>query len=173
MRTSESYEALIQELHLAIRHVESAFDQYKDMKRRAGIIASEERDMATAALGYTLHNLYNAIENYFLRIAKFFENSLQQDAWHKDLVNRMAMELEGVRPALFSTEELHSFHELRAFRHVFRTIYDSRLDPRKVALAEENAEPAMQSLREAHTRYVHVLAEIRDGLSDPSDTDTR
>ena len=32
--------------------------------------ASDEYDYA--ALGYTLHNLYNAFEAYFLRVAKFF-----------------------------------------------------------------------------------------------------
>ena len=42
-----------------------------------------------AALGYTIHNLYGVIENYCLRIAKFFENGIGQDAWHKELLRRI------------------------------------------------------------------------------------
>ena len=42
-----------------------------------------------AAFGYTIHNLYNAFESYFFRIAKFFENEIYQHEWHSSLVERM------------------------------------------------------------------------------------
>jgi hypothetical protein len=47
---------------------------------------TEELDWA--ALGYTIHNLYNLLKSYFLRIAKFFENSLDPLSWHGDLVQQ-------------------------------------------------------------------------------------
>ena len=36
--------------------------------------ATDELDWA--ALGYTIHNIYNALESYFLRVSRFFENDL-------------------------------------------------------------------------------------------------
>jgi len=45
-----------------------------------------------AARAYTLHNLYCLFENCFLRIAKFFENALDPQTGHQDLVRRMALQ---------------------------------------------------------------------------------
>jgi hypothetical protein len=42
-----------------------------------------------SALGYTLHIVYTAMENYFLRISKVFENNLPRESWHKELLERM------------------------------------------------------------------------------------
>jgi len=55
--------------------------------------------MAWSAVGFTLHNLYNAIENYFLRVAKFFENQIEGGSWHRDLVNRMGHAVPSLRSA--------------------------------------------------------------------------
>ena len=168
-RDSEAFGALIDDLTLAIRHVEDQAERYHSMRRRADAVApqdAEGQEMATAAVGFEIHNLYNAVENYFLRIAKFFENQLEGSTWHRDLVNRMATSAAGLRPPLLNAGELAPFHELRAFRHVFRVIYDDRLDPRRLALAEEQIAPALRSLGAAHTAYIEKLKEIRRALVD-------
>ncbi len=163
MRDSEAYMTLRQELTLAMEHVQGQYEKYLEMKRRARAVQVPE-EITIAALGFTLHNLYNAMENYFLRISKFFENNLSPDSWHRDLVNRMALSIEGVRPALLDRENLRAFHELRAFRRVFRVIYDSTLDPRKVALIEEEAPRAVNALAAAHERYLEKLEAIEQSL---------
>ncbi|MFP4409359.1 MAG: hypothetical protein ACLFPW_12640 [Spirochaetaceae bacterium] len=163
MRNSEAYATLQQELTLAMEHVQGQYEKYLDMKRRSRVTETPE-EIVIAAIGFSLHNLYNAMENYFLRISKFFENELSRDSWHRDLVNRMALSIEGVRPALLDRETLKPFQELRAFRHVFRTIYDSTLEPRKVALVEEEAPNAVEILEKAHVGYLAKLGEIRRGL---------
>lgn len=66
----------------------------------------------------------------------------------------MALSIEGVRPSLLGKDQLEPFHELHGFRHVFRAIYDSTLDPRKLAIAADHVEPAVATLRE-----------IRNGLA--------
>lgn len=165
MHEAESYATLIEELELAAEHVSGQYAKFLEMRRRYER-ADAEDEMAIAALGYTVHNLYNAIENYFLRIAKFFENNLDNDSWHRDLTNRMAMSIEGVRPALLPKDQLEPFHELRAFRHVFRVIYDASLDPRKLAIAADQVEPAVKALLSAHESYLSKLREIRNGLAE-------
>ena len=51
--------------------------------------ATDELDWA--ALGYTIHNIYNALESYFLRISRFFENDLPPSTWHRELVEHMTI----------------------------------------------------------------------------------
>ena len=89
---------------------------------------------------YQLHNLYNAIEDLFKIIAGAFENNVTDlSRWHTELLRRMKLTIEGIRPALISKESAAYLDELRAFRHVFRHAYNIRLDPRKI---EENVKKA-------------------------------
>jgi len=74
------------------------------------------------ALAYTLASLYSVMENYFLRIAKAFENRVDPSQWHRDLLDRMAIEITGERPVLLTGHERSAIDELGAFRHVFRHI---------------------------------------------------
>jgi hypothetical protein len=60
---------------------------------RASMMAGDE--FAWAAVGYTIHNIYCLFENYFLRVSKFFENSLDQANWHAQLAPRMTLEIPG------------------------------------------------------------------------------
>ena len=163
-RTADAYLALVEDLEIAIEHVERQYDDFQRTFERAKVEFDAADQIAWAAVGFMLHNLYNAIENYFLRVAKFFENAIEGSTWHRDLVNRMAHEVPSLRPALLSPDDLAPFHELRSFRHTFRTLYDRKLDPRRVELAAENAEPAMQSLRRAHAPFSDALREIARAL---------
>jgi len=87
------------------------------------------------AAGYHLHNLYSAFEHVFERVAKVFENSLEDKSkYHIQLLNRMAIDIDGIRPKLLSTENYKILNELRAFRHVFRYSYDFELDADKILL---------------------------------------
>jgi len=90
-------------------------------------MAEEKDEYLYAALGYTLHNLYNAFEGYFFRIAKFFENNITEPTWHKGLLEWMTLNIEGVRPALMDLAMRVRIDELLKFRHVFRNIYKSPL----------------------------------------------
>ncbi len=78
---------------------------------------------------YQLHNLYSAAEELFKIVASAFENSVTDfSRWHTELLPRMTLDIQGVRPALLSTESTELLDELRAFRHVFRHAYMKQLD---------------------------------------------
>ena len=103
----------------------------QNTRATARIRAGATEDLDYAALGYTIHNLYSLLENYALRIAKTFENEIDDSRWHRDLINRMTLEVATVRPAVWSRELARHVDELRRFRHAFRHVYDSSLDPDK------------------------------------------
>jgi len=111
---------------------------YKEIEKRAsGIEMSQER---TESLSYHLHNLYCAFEDMFLMIADFFENEIAEKAgYHKYLLLRMSVEIEGVRPPVISKETMRLLDNLRAFRHLFRHAYGYRLENSKVKMVLEVA----------------------------------
>lgn len=87
---------------------------------------------AIDSMGYQLHNLYGAFEQLFEEVARFFENRIDDAAYHADLVRRMQLDIRGVRPALLSGETASRMDELRRFRHLFRHAYATDLDPARV-----------------------------------------
>lgn len=78
---------------------------------------------------YQLHNLYSAIEDLLKIVAGAFENNVADlSRWHTELLRRMSLEIQGIRPALLSEKSGELLNELRAFRHLFRHAYGRRLD---------------------------------------------
>ena len=82
----------------------ATMDELSALNERAAerIRAGATDDLDYAALGYTMHNIYGVIENACLRISKFFENGLSTDGWHKDLLNRMLLDIPGRVGLLYS-----------------------------------------------------------------------
>lgn len=135
-----------------------------EFRRASGRIASGARDsLDYAALGYTIHNIYGLMENSFLRIAKTFENHIEGDRWHRDLVQRMTIQVEGMRPALLDSDAALLVDELRAFRHIFRNIYQTRLDPERVMAVARTCEKAMDAFGAATERFKGELRIILAG----------
>ncbi|PZR76879.1 MAG: hypothetical protein DLM73_01610 [Chthoniobacterales bacterium] len=110
-----------------------------EVAQAAGQLAKErfEGDSAASleACAYNLARLYNVIEQMAQRVARLFENSIDEDrGWHAELIRRMTIEIGGVRPALFPENLAHPLRELRAFRHLVTHAYDLTLDPDKLRL---------------------------------------
>jgi hypothetical protein len=67
------------------------------------------------SLAYKLHNLYSAYEDLFKLVARFFENQIADiSGYHFELLNRMKLQIEGVRPRLLSDESFMLLDELEA-----------------------------------------------------------
>jgi hypothetical protein len=84
--------------------------------------------------GYWLHNLYSAFEDLFKLTAGFWENNVNIDGdFHVNLLKRMLVHIEQVRPALISEQSYQFLNELRGFRHVFRHAYSFGMDDERVS----------------------------------------
>lgn len=84
-------------------------------------------------LGYHLHNLYSALEDLFREVANTFENRIEPaEAYHRELLRRMSIEVPHIRPKVLSSASLQVLEELRGFRHVFRHSYTYTLDKERV-----------------------------------------
>ncbi|MGR3302150.1 MAG: ribonuclease toxin HepT-like protein [Candidatus Scalindua sp.] len=80
---------------------------------------------------FYVNQIFSGFERIFKNIAKSFENEIAQDLWHKALIERMALNIEGIRPNVISEETLKYLDELRVFRHFFRHAYDVDIDKEK------------------------------------------
>ena len=76
----------------------------------------------------SLSNYYTCIETIFVRISRFFENHLPPDRWHQALLEKMCLEIEGIRPRVISDFVFSSLLELLKFRHFSRYYFDLDYD---------------------------------------------
>lgn len=158
-RTEEGFDRLIAELRSDVADLETVESRNKQALARIESGAREEPDWA--ALGYTIHNIYGTIEGYCLRVAKFFENDVATLSWHRELLQRMRLDIENVRPALLDEGTVALVDELRGFRHVFRHLYARALDPERVEFVQRKVEPALSAFRRCHTEFIDKLFRIK------------
>ena len=161
-RRKADFDRLIAELEADAKDIRGLVEENERAMGRIDQGAVDRLDWA--ALGYTIHNLYGVIENYCLRIAKFFENGLGQDAWHKELLRRMTLTIGDLRPAFLDEQALVLIDELRSFRHLFRNLYARPLDPQRVRLVQAKVKPASEVFLKAHEAYVVKLVAIATEL---------
>jgi uncharacterized protein YutE (UPF0331/DUF86 family) len=121
------------ELKAQVGEIEAIYTRIEDRKQKTDKTAIE-------SVGYQLHNLYCAFEDLFKIVAETFENHIQDKSkYHQELLKRMAISIEGVRPCLVSQECFLLLDNLRSFRHLFRHAYSYELDERKVKIVLDDA----------------------------------
>ena len=129
----ESLTILKADIEAQVREIENTYTKLEERKREKGSAGIE-------SVAYQLHNLYCAFEDLFKIVADAFENHIQDKSkYHAELLKRMAISIEGVRPLLFSRESYALLDSLRSFRHLFRHAYSYELDVRKVRIVVEDA----------------------------------
>jgi hypothetical protein len=155
MRSVETLRTLKAELAADTEQLGELYGKYELVKQKLARITPDEFDYV--ALAYTVINLYNLIENYFLRISKTFENNLDPANWHKHLLQRMSLEIEGLRPAFMTAQDYSFFDKLRAFRHIFRHIYQRELDIAKLIDLDQLVPSGIKRFYELHQLYLNKL----------------
>ncbi|MDI6753961.1 MAG: hypothetical protein QME78_06155 [Thermodesulfobacteriota bacterium] len=88
-----------------------------------------ERDIVfQRSKGSILHDFYNCCERIFKKIAIELNDGYDDsEQWHKSLLYRMTISIEGLRPRVISDELAADLDEYSAFRHLFRNIYGFEL----------------------------------------------
>lgn len=142
------------EIKYQIGIIEMIFDKIADRKQHKNEISGLE------SLAYQLHNLYSAFEDLFLIVAKYFENTIEdQSRYHIELLRRMVIDIEGVRPPLLKQQTMNWLDELRAFRHVFRHAYSYDLDKNKLQFVIEATEKIKICYKDDVDRFLEKLLE--------------
>lgn len=146
---AERLAILKSEMHAQVSEIEDIYNKLEDRRKKRGKAGIE-------SIGYQLHNLYCAFEDLFKIVAESFENHIQDKTkYHMELLRRMTVSIEGVRPSLLSRESYMMLDNLRSFRHFFRHAYSYELDARKVRIVLDDAD----NLRKIFKRDVEIFLE--------------
>lgn len=93
--------------------------------RLAGERLSDEHAGHLSACGYELNRFYNVLEKSFERLCGAFENHFEKSGdYHERLLERVSLDLPGIRPRFLPLEHKSQVRELKSFRHFFRHAYD-------------------------------------------------
>jgi len=149
----DNAELVILETELAAqtRDIERVYERIEERARL-------RTESGTESLSFQLHNLYSAFGELFEIVARTFENHLLGNAgYHIELLRRMNVEVEGVRPVFVQDELLPFFDSLRSFRHFFRHAYAHKIDRRKVV-------PVLADARRIRAEYPKMVARFLASL---------
>ncbi len=123
-------------LGLAILEQELAADAavMAEAARLAAERLADEHAGRLSACGYELNRLYNVLEKSFERLCAAFENHFEKAGdYHERLLERMSLDLPGIRPRFLPVEYRAPVRELKSFRHFFRHAYDPILRADRLA----------------------------------------
>jgi hypothetical protein len=125
-----------------------------------------QRDVRDAVLlAEVLCNTYTCVETILFRIARLFENHLDPQRWHKELLQKMRVEVPGVRQAVLSRETYRLLDELRRFRHFKRYYYDFDYDWRRLDYLRsvyDQVVPLIRSDLQGYEDFLLALANAPD-----------
>jgi hypothetical protein len=127
--------------------------------QKALIRFDRREEVAYEGCAHQLCRLYNVFEQMSLRVAKAFENNIDDEqGWHTSLLSRLAIRIGGVRPALIPSELKLPLQELKAFRHVFVHAYDLQIDPAKLELLLKYARSVADHLPALAENFIGTVA---------------
>lgn len=115
-------------LTILLKEMEADCAVARDAAQKAAQRLRENQPGQLEACAYELSRFYNVVERMFERICEGFENHFEKRGdFHEKLIQRLALNLEGIRPAFIPKERMTDIRELKGFRHVMRHAYDLSL----------------------------------------------
>lgn len=154
---NQNSELLKADIHDELLKIGKIYQEFQDIKPKLDMNAEQITNFDKAAIGYYLHNFYNGCENIFKSIARFFENDLQVESWHKDLLKRMKLNIKEYRPAVINEELYLLLDDFRGFRHKFRYCYSFELDWERMKLVAAKFEAAWKELKAQMEKFICAL----------------
>ena len=155
-------ELLKADINDELEKLERLEQEFFKVEKMIDLPAEEISYIDRGAIGYLLHNFYNGCENIFRSIARFFENDMGPQNWHKDLLKRMKLEISGFRPRLIDEELYRLLDDFRAFRHKFRHSYAFELDWEKECLVARKFTHTAKMFKIQINNFINILEQIEN-----------
>jgi len=94
---------------------------------------------------------------------KYFDGELVSgEDWHYQLINRMGLEIEGIRPKIISNDLQGELKEYLRFRHVFRNVYGFVLKWEKMQPLIDELPNVLNKFEEELTIFFDFLDEVSE-----------
>ena len=128
-------------LIILLKEMEADCAVARDAAQKAAHHLRQESSGRLEACAYELSRFYNVLERMFERICEEFENHFEKRGdFHEKLIQRLALNLEGIRPAFIPQDRAPEVRELKGFRHVMRHAYELTLRADRLAELSRIAE---------------------------------
>lgn len=115
-------------LTVLLKELEADCAVAQEAARKASLRLQEKGPGYLEACAYELARFYNVLEKLLERICEEFENHFEKRGdYHERLIQRLGLDIEGLRPAFIPKERIPTVRELKGFRHVVRHAYDLTL----------------------------------------------
>jgi hypothetical protein len=105
---------------------------------------------------------YTIMETLFLRVSQFFENSLSASEWHKELLEKMRLEVPGIRKAVITDKTFEVCAELLRFRHFRRYYFELEYDWDRIEMVEKKYRQIQTLLPIDLDTFYAFLQEIKE-----------
>lgn len=111
-----------------ISGIEKELQNLQELRAELERVKPERDIVFQRSKGSILHDFYNCCERIFKKIGIELNGGYDDsEQWHKSLLYRMTISIEGLRPRVISDELAADLDEYLAFRHLFRNIYGFEL----------------------------------------------
>jgi hypothetical protein len=116
----------------------------------------QSTESALVITGY-LSNYYTCLETAMLRISRHFENNLPASGWHRALLEKMTLEIPGIRPSVFDDSTAQDLAEILRFRYFSRYYFGLDYDWDRIRLVIAKFESTREPIRIAMRRFSDQL----------------
>ncbi|MBN1359623.1 MAG: hypothetical protein JW993_03475 [Sedimentisphaerales bacterium] len=152
---NQRLEQLAASIRNELTEVQRVLGRIEEGWRRA---RSSADDYYLDAVALNLHGFYGGLERIFERIATVVDGARPSgEHWHQALLQQMAEEVPGVRPAVISASTRTKLDEFRSFRHVARNVYTFHLDPARLERLASGAALGFDSVKPELLAFAEFL----------------
>jgi hypothetical protein len=160
MGVSDRIATLKAELQKTLLQLDKSYVYYQDFRKDFPGNELNSKNYDLVILADIITDYYTCLETAFVRISKFFENSLENDRWHKHLLEKMVLDIPGIRKAVLSNESYNLLDEFLRFRHFKRYYYDFNYDKDRMEYLEMKFHQSLPMVREDIQRFLVFLDEV-------------
>jgi len=154
------------DLSLLIGEIRKTIIQINKMNQKYIYFSEKRNDFPDnfdlIVLAEIITDYYTCLETAFLRISKAFENSLEKYKWHANLLERMVVEIPGVRKALLTDVSYDLLKEIMRFRHFKRYYFELDYDKDRIDFLEKKYKEVVPLVLQDLELYITFLQELID-----------
>lgn len=150
-----NYLRLADRIHRELDNIETALER---AYRGWNDFQNTGYDLVVDSISLNLQAAYNGLEVVFEMIAEEVDRRRPSgDKWHQQLLVQMTSQIDGVRPAVISSDSCQNLNRYRSFRHVVRHIYPFDLEASPIEELIELANPTFTQVRQELIAFAAFL----------------
>lgn len=120
-----NFSPLVSEIKSERKRLSNLIEELQDLEDK---IKGEPTGVELRAAASMLHDYYTGLEKIFRLIALELDGNLPSgEDWHKRLLDRMAVDIDDLRPPVIDQDLKELLGEYLRFRHLFRHMYGFEL----------------------------------------------